>query len=478
MAQQAVDWQGVLAQQSQRDQAQAPQQQQAPATPEQMMQQVIQGDPQRLSQMAQFLTQGANMGYDGQKASLGQARDSQIAQLENNYRNAVQEGALSVKEAEAQFQAELENINKNAYLDQERSTLQAQDRGIQNSQQYMGMMATDNQRKNTLINTALSERDSRINTIKDRIKNIGLQKDSDITMANTNHDYTLAGQRAQLGQGLMGQMFGLANDDYNQRQSALGQFAQMGMQNQYQLGQMDKQQEFNLENMAKQNGFDLEKRSVQQRYQLEQMAKQQGYKIETMGVQHGYDLSKLSTQQRYTLEQMATSQGYNLQNMSQQQVYQLAQMATQNGYNVGMENLQSNNQFNNALGLNTQQHEFAMQEAQKNSELRIAEETKAYDLAVQRELSKYQKGSKEYDIRAGQLASEREALITEIVTQAQVEATIQHNLGTPVEKPKKPKKDWWETKGMYESQMDKYNTNMERYEAYQRALTDPMSMFP
>lgn len=467
MVQQAVDWQNVMSQQAQRDQQAQPQQQQAPASPEQMMQQAIQGDPNRLSQIAQFLTQSANLGYDGQKASLGQARDNQITQLEKSYAQAVNDGAMSVKEAEKMFQAELENINKNAYLDNERSQLVAQDRGIQNSQQMMGLMATDNQRKNTLINTAISERDGRINSIKDRISQIGLQKDLDITSANSNYDYTLAGQRAQLGQGLLGQMYGMANDDYAQRQQALGQFAQMGMQNQYQLGQMDLQ-----------NQFDMSKLSQQQQYQLEQMAVNQGYNLESMGMQNQYDLNKLSIQQQNQLQQFAVQHGYNLETMNVQQVHQLAQMATQNGYNVGMENLSSANQFNNSSALNQQQHQLAMKEAEKKSQLAIAEETKAYDLAVQRELAKFKPGTKEYEIRAGQLETERQGMINELITQAQVEASIQYNLGTPIAEPTKPKRNWYQTDSSWKKEKAEYDASLEKFDAYQRALQDPMSMFP
>lgn len=471
MAQQAVDW-GAIQQQyaQQQAQQQAPVQQapqQAPASPEQMMQQAIQGDPSRLSQMAQFLTQGANLGYAGQEAQLGQARDSQIADLEKNYSRAVSEGQLSVREAERQYKEQVDAINRESYQDAERTEVMAQDRGISNSQQMMGMVAGDNARKNSLLSKTLTERDQRINTIKDRISQIGLEKNLDVGQANSNYNYALAGQKSQIGQGLLGQMFQMGNEDYQASRGLQAQLAQMGIQNKYDLEKLTVQQRYQLEQMAKQQG-----------YNLETMGVQQGYNKENMGLQHGYDLSKLSAQQRYTLEQMATSQGYNLQNMSMQQVYQLAQMATQNGYNVGMENLQSNNQFNNALGLNTQQHELAMKEAEKNSQLRISEETKAYDLAVQRELAKFAPGTKEYEIRAGQLAQEREAMITELVTQAQVEATIEYNLGTPVEKPTPPKKNWYQTEGSFKKEKAEYNERLESYNRYMENLNNPMSMFP
>lgn len=467
MAQQAVDWGAIQQQYQAPQQAQAPQQQQMPQDPQQMMQQAIQGDPSRLAQMAQFLTQGANLGYAGQEAQLGNARDSQIAELEKNYNRAVNEGELSVKEAERQYKEQVEGINKEAYLDSERTAVASEQMGLSNSAQQMGMQASDNARKNSLLSKTLTERDQRINTVRDRISQIGLDKNLDIGLANKNHDYALAGARAELGQGLLGQMFQMGNEDYQTKRGLQAQLAQMGIQNQYDLDKLSVQQRMQLEQMAQQQG-----------YNLETMGLQQTYNKENMGLQHGYDLSKLNIQQRYTLEQMATSQGYNLQNMNQQQIYQLAQMATQNGYNVGMENLSSANQYKNASGLNNQQHQLAMKEAEKNSQLRIAEETKAYDLAVQRELAKFDPNTKEYEIRAGQLAQEREAMITELVTQAQVEATIQYNLGTPVEKPTPPKKNWYQTEGSFKKEKAEYNERLEAYNRYMENLNNPMSMFP
>lgn len=461
MAQQAVDWQGIMAQhQAQNAQQQAPTEQ-APASPAQaMMAQLTQGDPQRLMQLAGFLTQGANAQYSGAQAQLGQARDSQISELQKAYADAVASGEMSIREAEALFQENKGNIERQAYSDSERTALMAEDRGIANSQQMMGMVAGDNARTNSLINQNMTERDKRIADVKDRINALTKQKDLDIANANSTYNYSLANSRSQMASNLTNQMFQMGYDDYNKRSDQ-----------RFQLGQMD----------------------LQNQYAMQQMAEQFGFQEKMAGVQHGYDLEKMGVQQKYSLEQMAQAYGYDLSKMSVQQQYQLAQMAQQHGYNVDMAGIDynnqiglQNNQFSNQSQLSAQEFNQQLQAMQKQIEADKQAELDAYDLAVERELAKYTKGTSEYQIRKGQLDSEREAMVQEIHTSTSYDAVAKQILSGQTTKPEKPDREdyrkWylpksWEEKE-YNKAMDEYNEKLSAYERYLEFQENPMSQLP
>lgn len=459
MAQQAVDWQGIMARhEAQNAQQQAPAE---PASPAQaMMQQLTQGDPQRLVQLASFLTQGANAQYSGAQAQLGQARDSQISELQKAYADAVASGEMSIREAEEAFKANKSNIERQAYNDAERTALMAEDRGIANSQQMMGMVAGDNARTNSLLSQNMTERDKRIADVKDRINALTKQKDLDIANANSTYNYSLANNRSQIASALTNQMFQMGYDDHNRRADQRFQLGQMDLQNQYAIDQMEKQFGFQEKMAGVQHGFDLEKMGLSQKYQLEQMAKA-----------FGYDLDKMSVQQQYQLAQMAEQFGYN---------QQMAQIDYQN--QLGLQN----NQFGNQSQLSAQEFNQQMQARRQEIQMQKEAELQEYDLAVQRELAKYKPGTKEYEIRKGQLAAEREALVQETHTATMYDALAQSILGTVTEKPVAPKRSdfnkWYLPKSKedknYKEAMEDYNTKLKAYERYLNFQSDPMSAFP
>src|SRR5690606_25091963 len=64
-----------------------------------------------------FLRQYTNSYVQQQKAMLDAAKAAQIAELQKVYENAIAEGEMSVREAEAQFLAQKEEIEKQHYLD-------------------------------------------------------------------------------------------------------------------------------------------------------------------------------------------------------------------------------------------------------------------------------------------------------------------------------------------------------------------------
>jgi hypothetical protein len=288
-----------------------------------------------------------------QEALLAQARDKQLLEIQKNLNTAVEEGKISVRDAEDQFNTRKGEIEKEAYVDTERTELMAQERGIQNSGMMLGLMQGDNARKDSMINENVTVRDQRINTITDRLNAIKNNSALDATNAHASYGY------------------GVAN--------ARGQAESQRIQNEFAMG---------LEDM--------------------QAQRDQGFMQDNMEMQHGFDLAKMSTQQRYTLEQMAKSFGYDLSKMSQAQQYQLANMATSFGYDMEMQNDSQGHQNNMAYNERLfQEKMFGKEQSAKMAE---------YDLALQRETASYDANTPEGRLRMKQLEASKDAMITESMT--------------------------------------------------------------
>ena len=91
--------------------------------------------------------------YQTQSAAIEKMRAASLAEVKKAYEDAVTQGDMSVREAQQAFEAQAAEINKQAYLDSERTAVYGNEMGLQNSQQMLGLMAGDNARKNNLINS-------------------------------------------------------------------------------------------------------------------------------------------------------------------------------------------------------------------------------------------------------------------------------------------------------------------------------------
>jgi hypothetical protein len=134
--------------------------------------------------------------------------------------------------------------------------------GIQNSQQQIGLMQTDQARNASLINKNTSERDRRINDIKDRISAITKQKDLDLANVQSEHDSGVIQAKAEADNNYASNMFGVAKDTYNFNNS---------------LKQMQEQSRLQIEQMNIQHGLDLDKMKVDLENSMALEAKKYGY---------------------------------------------------------------------------------------------------------------------------------------------------------------------------------------------------------
>jgi len=212
--------------------------------------------------------------FTNQKGMLESAKASGIAELEKVYADAVNDGRISVREAETQFENAKAEIEQLALQDQEYTRLTAQNRGIQNSQQMIGLIQGDNARKNKLINSSMSERDLRINNIKDRINSVMQKKNLDIVNLNSQYDAGLIQARGQADMIKAEAMQNLALKNWEMSESDKYANKQMETQFNYKIKEMLKSHELDLDTLDVQFQNELKKMGMENSYRMGQIAAQ------------------------------------------------------------------------------------------------------------------------------------------------------------------------------------------------------------
>lgn len=314
----------------------------------------MEGADAQMQAMQRMLEQMGGSQMQSQEAMLGQARDAQILELQKALEDAVADGQISVREAEAQFEAQKGQIEQQAYVDNERTSLVSQDRGIQNSAQMVGLMQGDQARKNSMLNQNMSDRDLRINSVRDRLNAVKNKASLDIANANANYGYGMANAQGQVDTQKLQTMMQMQMQNYEMNrsqqfaldQAGMGQRQQMelmGKQNQYDLQKMDKQQRYALEQMAKSFGYDLQKMDVQQQQQFAQMAQAFGYDMTKMQQGFDYDMGLQASRQNHDLDMYYRQQADAVAQMQMEMEQELASYTDTNStaYKLRQQQLQS-----------------------------------------------------------------------------------------------------------------------------------------
>lgn len=400
-------WKDEMYQRAQQQQLfQQMQSQQQQYSPDAIMGRQQSGNDDRMRQLEQMLQQGANATYDTQKSQLDATLNQQLTDLQSALEEAVANGEMSIREAHAAFEENKGSIQQQAYQDSESTKLQAQDRGIQNSQQMLGLQQGDNVRRDSMLNKNMTERDRRVADVKDRLNAIKNTSKLQMGSAQAQHGYGLAGARGQADAQMYQNQFNMGLENYK----------------------MDREQQFQLDKSGMDQANQMQMQQQQQVYQLQQLTTQQKYTLEQFAIQNGYDLNKMGTDQVYRLAQMATQNGYDLGMQQNQQQFQGGQNALDRGQQWNMQQSQQGFQGNqNALDRtqqwnmqgSAQSHAMSMQtNAQSHDKDMLSVKNRAevdsMEAAMQMELSSYtDKDSDAYKLREAQMQSSIDALYKE-----------------------------------------------------------------
>lgn len=303
---------------------------------------------------------------DNQTAQADTAYAENTTELQKAYDRAIQEGTMDKEEARKQFDQGVEAINQQAYQQQQVNNLTGQQRGIQNSQQMIGLQQGNQRNQLNQTNESRNARDDRIADIRNRLATITNEHDLNLAFAGREHNNTL---RSIDAQGRQMYAEGMQNIDMARFQGAQqlhGQMMSNKQQNQYAIQQMDRQQQHNLQ---------------------------------TLEAKHGYTMEQLDQQNIYTLGQMKVQHGYSME--QQQAAFQqdLAKMARQAGYNSNLE---------------TQRHNNTIKQIGAQASAGIEQEKKQYERERSRMTAQFTPGTPEYNIRNNQLKEASEQRMTQI----------------------------------------------------------------
>ena len=334
-------------------------------------------NPQQSQQeMMRFLQQSAQSQLQQQKAMLDAQLNQQLTMLEKAYNDAIADGKISVRDAQENFQREKAEIEKQAYLDSERTHLYGNEMGIQNSQQMIGLMQGDNARNNELKQTARLSKERRINDISDRLQRVKQNADLDTASLYNQHQAGLMSATGQINSQMYQNMFDMQRDDYMFNRNIQGQLDMANVQHQYGKDSQQFGHQLDLEKMA--NAYNL-------------------------------DLGKMKAQTRETLQLMETQHGYDIDKMAIAFQQDLSKMAAQHGYSASLQ---------------SQAHRNSMAQQAQRASLRIAEEERQYQVALGRALAELTPGTPEYKITQDRMKRESDARKASIWEEAQATALV------------------------------------------------------
>ena len=214
-----------------------------------------------------YVQQMGNANLASQKALLEQTKSSAIAQLEKTYLDAVEEGKISVRDAQQKFLQQKSTLEKEAFNQSKITSIYGDRMGIQHSAQQQALMQSDGYRTQGLINQNISTRDQRLNNIKDRMSSLSLKRGLD--MANVENQYQFGLQKANAD--VQSQMAGenlatartMSDRAYQTQRDDVAYSREVAMQD-AQFAQRFKELDVNQQN-------DLEKMAIQHGYSMSEM---------------------------------------------------------------------------------------------------------------------------------------------------------------------------------------------------------------
>lgn len=344
-------------------------------------------------QFNNHLQSSADGFLQSQTAQIEKMAASQLAELQKAYEDAIAQGKISVREAERQFEEGKKAIEQQAYNDSEGINAHAQQRGIQNSQQMVGLQMGADARKNSTLNSNVSDRDMRINNIRDRIDAISKQKDIDSARVNAERDYNILGAQGQAQQMVSQGMSQFMQQDYFNQQNMEHDYNMSDNQNlfadymanknnAFQEGMQDKSNAFQEGMADKQHQYNKEYKNIDFNNDLFKMATQQGYTIDNMNQEQIFALDKMAQSNKYTVENMHLGHGMDLEKLEAGILGQLRTIDRQAGHTA------SENAKNRA----------AQREAQARQQKdALAEYIAKHDVMQQLQARQYEEGTIEYN---------------------------------------------------------------------------------
>jgi hypothetical protein len=172
--------------------------------------------PSKASQIKEQYKKSADAYYNNQKSLLDAQKIGDLVDINNAYDQNVEAENKNTRDVSNQYDDRLGEINTDAYRQSQLTQLGAQDAGIQNSQQLLGLQAGDVYRTSNMKQGASTERDRLLADINGRISTLQKQKLNDVNKVNSQYNSNLRGARATADGMYYDKSSGFDADNYTQ----------------------------------------------------------------------------------------------------------------------------------------------------------------------------------------------------------------------------------------------------------------------
>jgi hypothetical protein len=179
--------------------------------------------------------------YNNQVAQFGKTKESALADILRAYNQNLDTENQNTQVVNHDFEDQQGQINTSAFNQAQMTALLAQQNGIGNSQQMLGLQQGDAFRRDQQVQGAMTERDRRIADIQTRLANLMSQKGLDENKVNSEYDYNLASARAQADQMYNQGMTDFNTNVFNQDRTFQHDADMANLDNQLKLQQMAQQ---------------------------------------------------------------------------------------------------------------------------------------------------------------------------------------------------------------------------------------------
>lgn len=317
--------------------------------------------------------------YDSGISNLDAQHASEVAALQKTYNDAIAAGQISVRDAQDQYTQQLQAIDQQRYANQENTNVLATQRGISNSQQMLGMVATDNAIASGQKNDNTMQRDKALNDIQTRINNLTLNKNLDLTNSQSQYDAAQRDLQATRDGSNAKGAYDLNVSDYTAARDLANQKDLLGVQQGYTQANMATQQGYQVANTETDFQNSLKSMTASEQSQSRLMQQQAGITLNQMAKQLNIDKAMASYVNVLDLQKMAKSFGYDMEKMKSSQAFDQLMQASQQKFQAG---------------------QAAADRAQsaRNAALNAGPKDDGYALALQREMAKYTPGTPEYNL--------------------------------------------------------------------------------
>lgn len=326
-----------------------------------------------------------------QQASLR----AQEANIKGTYSDAVAEQERLKTQAGENYEGQLDQIDDSRFRESERGKVIGEQRGIGNSTQFQALQQGVVSRAGKQKLEAASNRDSILSDISQRIAQLGLQKNRDLTVAQAQTDANIASGKASIANQAFGQELGIEQEKLNRA----NQLADVKSAQDFQSGEREATQLFQSGEAEKSRDFSAEQNLINQDFQASMQ--ERGFEHDVTMFDKNSNLQKTMAAMQHNYNVALEDKRFNNNKAMEEYNYAINLVREANQFTPGTqeyETMQSAIEFENKQLASRAEEDFIW--AKRYAEFETEQAASSYELQLDRQLKAYTPGTQEYAIQS------------------------------------------------------------------------------